>query len=200
MNDRRNAGVSAILAILLASALAAEPLAVNAQAAGEGYELPPPAPPPAGQPPQGPATQNPGPPPQGANAAPPQVEYPPYAQPPGGGAQAYNYQLYRRAYRDWQIRYAQWFTHYCVNQHARNTVAGALIGGGFGAVLAAVAAGPWAAGGWALFGGLAGASTGAAIGASVKPAACPAGWPGPPAYYYRGPPYGPRPSPGYGPP
>jgi hypothetical protein len=195
MSNRRYATVSAILAILSAAALAAEPVAANAQATAEGYNQNP-APPPSDQYPQGAPPQNPGPPPQGADAPPaqgqyapaPQGQYPPYAQPPGG-APAYNYQVYRQAYRDWQIRYAQWFTHYCVNQHARNTAAGALIGGGFGAALAAAVAGPWAAGGWALFGGVLGATTGAAIASSTRPANCPVygppwGWSG----YYR--PYG----------
>jgi len=198
MNDRRNACVSAILATLLAAAVAAEPVAANAQPTGEGYQQTP-APPPSDQNPQGAPPQNPGPPPQGAAQGQYPPQYPPYAQPPGGGAQAYNYQLYRRAYRDWQIRYAQWFAHNCVDQHARNTAIGAVLGGGFGAALAAAVAGPWSAGGWALFGGLAGATTGAAIGSSVRPASCSAGWPGPPGYY-RGPPYGPGPGPGYGPP
>jgi hypothetical protein len=210
MSDRRYATVSAILAILSAAALAAEPIAAEAQAAAEGYGQNP-APPPSDGYPQAAPSQDPGPPPQGADAAPPQGQYPagpqgqsappPYAQPPGG-AQAYNYQVYRQAYRDWQIRYAQWFAHNCVNQHARNTAAGALIGGGFGAALAAAVAGPWAVGGWALFGGVLGATTGAAIASSVRPSNCPA-----PGYYYGGPAYGPpwgwpgyyRPY-GYGPP
>jgi hypothetical protein len=199
MNDRRYASVSAILAILSVAALVVEPVTANAQATAGGYDQAP-APPPSDQYPQGAPPQNPGPQPQGANAAPAQGQYPPYAQPPGG-AQAYNYQIYRRAYRDWQIRYAQWFTHYCVNQHVRNTAAGALIGGGFGALLAAGIAGPWAAGGWALFGGLAGATTGAAVGSSVRPSSCPGGYvvgPGGPGFYYYGAPYGPGPA--YGPP
>ncbi|HSZ53529.1 MAG TPA: hypothetical protein VK801_18325 [Caulobacteraceae bacterium] len=203
MSDRRYASVSAIVAILAVAALVVEPVTASAQATGEGYNQTPAPPPGSDQYPQGAQPQDPGPPPQGANAAPAQG-YPPYAQPPGGGAQAYNYQLYRQAYRDWQIRYAQWFRHNCVNQHARNTAVGALIGGGFGAALAAAVAGPWAAGGWALFGGLAGASTGAAIASSVRPAACPVpyasgpgpmygpprGWSGgPPPYGYGPPPY-----------
>jgi hypothetical protein len=215
MNDRRYATGSAILAILLAAALAAEPVAADAQAAAQGYDQTP-APPPSDGYPQGALPQNPGPPPQDANVDPAQGQYPagpqgygqpqsappPYAQPPGG-AQAYNYQAYQQAYRDWQIRYAQWFRHNCVNQHARNTAAGALIGGGFGALLAAAVAGPWAVGGWALFGGVTGAATGAAIASSVRPSSCPA----PRYHYYGGPPYGPPwgwpgyyPPYGYGPP
>jgi hypothetical protein len=212
MNHRRYATVSAILAILSAAALAAEPVAAEAQAAAEGYDQTP-APPPSDGYPQAAPPQNPGPPPQGADAGPAQGQYPagpqgqlqsappPYAQPPGG-AQAYNYQAYQQAYRDWQIRYAQWFRHNCVNQHARNTAAGALIGGGFGALLAAAVAGPWAAGGWALFGGVLGATTGAAIASSTRPSGCPA-----PGYYRGGPAYGPPWGPpgyyrpyGYGPP
>ena len=192
MSDRRYASVSAILAILSVAALVVEPVTANAQPTPEGYHLNP-APPPSDQYPQGAPPQNPGPPPQGADAAPAPGQYPPYAQPPGGGAQAYNQWVYRQAYRDWQIRYAQWFEHYCVNRHTRNTVAGALIGGGFGAFLAAAIAGPWYAGGWALFGGLTGATAGAAIGASVRPAACPGGY-----YASGGPRYGPGPA--YGPP
>jgi hypothetical protein len=218
MNDRPYATVSAILAILSAAALAAEPVAANAQATAGGYDQNP-APPPSDQYPQGAPPQNPGPPPQGANAAPAQGQYapapqgqypadpqgqfgqlqsapPPYAQPPGG-AQAYNYRVYRQAYRDWQIRYAQWATQYCVNQHARNTAAGALIGGSFGALLAAGIAAPYAAGAWALFGGALGATTGAAVGASAGSSYCPGGYVvrvgAPGLYYYGGPAYGPGP-------
>jgi hypothetical protein len=209
MSDPRYATVSAIVALLSAAALAAEPVAADAQAVAGGYDQNP-APPPSEQYSQGSPPQNPGPlqradaaPGQGQYPAGPQGQYgqfqsapPAYAQPPGG-AQAYNDQVYRQAYRDWRIRYAQWATQNCVNQHARNTTAGALIGGGFGALLAAAIAAPWAAGGWALFGGALGATTGAAVGASAGSSYCPGGYVvrtgAPGFYYYGGPAYGPGP-------
>ena len=207
MNDRRYATVSTILAILSATALAVEPVVANAQATAGGYDQSP-APPPSDQYPQDAPPQNLGPPPQDANAGPaegqyapaPQGQYgqlqspPPYAQPPGG-VQAYNYQVYQHAYRDWQVRYAQWATQNCLNQHARNTAAGALIGGSFGALLAAAIAAPWAAAGWALFGGVLGASTGAAVAGNAGSPYCPGGYVvragAPGFYYYGGPAYGP---------
>jgi hypothetical protein len=121
--------------------------------------------------------------------------------------QAYNYQVYRRAYLDWQIRYAQWATQNCINRHARNTTAGAVIGGGVGALLGAAIAAPWAAAGWALFGGAVGMTTGAAVGASAGSSSCPGGYlvrAGAPGFYYYGGPayaYGPPPyGPVHGPP
>jgi hypothetical protein len=159
------------------------------------------APPPDayGEPPQpGPYDQ---PPPSGAYAqpAPPAGQYappPPDAEGPGATYDP-RAQLYDREYAQ---RYSEWAAQNCIDRR-NNTIAGAAIGGVFGALLGAGVAGHHDRGAGAVIGGALGATTGAALGANS--AACPPGYAvragapafaAPPVYGYAYPPqvvYGP---------
>ncbi len=113
---------------------------------------------------------------QPGDGAPPQGQY---APPPPGYENGGQYDAQSQQYdSDYGQRYSAWAAQYCVDQHNNNVAAGAVIGGVFGALLGAGAAGPHNAGAGALVGGALGAGTGAAIGASsgAPAAARPAMW------------------------
>ena len=183
---------------------------------GDGYANQGPPPPQDGQPPQdqyAPPSGGPG----GYDGVPPQQGYAPppqqgYAQPQGGygppppngyaqggapagasAAYAEQWRQYNIAYGAYLAAYRNWAIQNCVNQHANNTAAGAVVGGVFGALAGAAIAGPGGAGAGAAIGGAVGVGTGAAIGASSGPV-CPGGYvvrTGAPAFYYGGPVYAP---------
>jgi hypothetical protein len=119
-----------------------------------------------------------------------------YAEPPdseGGANDTYDDRS-QQADRDYADRYSRWSAENCVDERNNNAVAGAIIGGVFGAALGASVAGRHDRGTGALVGGALGAGTGAAIGASSSSNACPPGYrvrAGAPAFVFAGPGYGP---------
>jgi hypothetical protein len=204
---------SATAALASASLLAASLVSTVASAQTDQGQYPPPPPGPQGQypqqgpdngqyppPPQGPQGQYPQqgpdngqypPPPQGQYGQPDQGQYPQgqTPPPPPGMGQSYDAQA-EQADQAYAQRYQAWAAQYCVNHQGQNTAAGAVVGGVFGALLGAAAAGPRHAGAGALVGGAVGAGTGAAIGASRSDPRCPPGYvvaPGAPAFAFAGP-------------
>lgn len=121
--------------------------------------------------------------------APPNGQYapPPTGSEAAGSTYDPNAQDADRAYAN---QYSRWAARYCVDKR-NNEVAGAAIGGVFGALLGSGLAGRGAHVGGAVVGGALGATAGATIGADAKPgAACPPGYvvaPGAPVFVYTGP-------------
>lgn len=82
--------------------------------------------------------------------------------------------------REEDRRYAaavqHWAARACVDERDQNRVAGAAIGGVFGALVGSAAAGRHDRGGGAVVGGILGAIAGSAIGASQTSPGCPPGY------------------------
>ncbi len=212
MNDRRFAGVAAVLATLSTVALVVEPIAASAQNAAPAYDRPPydqngydQSDPDrdAGPPPGGPPAES-------WAGAPPPRQYAPPPQTAGGpdfGGSGHYAPPYQPAYAEQQARYAQWAAQNCASQHNNNATAGAIFGGVAGALMGFSLAGWAARGAWTLFGGTMGAALGSVVGSSTNNDACrngQAAWagtaygPGPVAYappvYAAGPAWRPAPT------